>query len=505
MVKSATIFSDILLVFILFSCSTHSNINDNRAVGNWDIAASTKNAHDEFELHITKGKEYENNENLEEAINEYLYCIQMINGLEYGYYFLDRKGEYLLRVNILLLSIYEKQGNYGTAIAIIDQIIRETPSTENYLYRAKLHETVGNTEMSEYDKNIASKLDRAYYVSSRGYDNNEGRSEQSPFGTLEKAIEAAKKGAIKTVVILGVFANIEADEGPWRKTFYSINNAGDEILIIGKHSGSLIASGENLQYFNPTVININGNFRFANIKIYGGNTGMIINSGANVVLDTGVIVGGNTGGGSNWLTTPNGTGIVNNGNLIIQSDAKILNNSTASTNSAGGITNNGTLVLKNNVIVSGNKSMQNRDGGGGNGGGILNNGILTIQDSVIIYNNSAISGEGIYNNGTINLLRGEITDNISTANGGGIFINSGTLLIRHGIIKSNKSEYGAGIYITRGSNTSFTLINGRIENNNAKYVGGGIYIESNARFIQNSGEIINNTAGDGDGNNIFRQ
>lgn len=495
------------LIILLFSCSTNNtgNIHNTRAVGNFNIAEASRNVSEIFESHINSGKDYEENGNINEAIKEYLFCLQMINGLEYGYYFLGRRRDvYNLRVNQLLFPLYEKQGNYQEALKIINNIISEIPNRENYLNRSRLFTALGFSVMAENDRNIANRLERVYYVSARGNDTqNDGRSEQTPFATLGKALDVARRGTIKTVIVIGYLTDMEEDNSIRTRTYFSINNNEQEILIIGKNSGGIIASGD--RYSNSTVINVSGNFRFANIVIAGGETGIVINSGSNVIFDTGVIITENTGGGSNWLYSPRGTGILNNGNLIIQGDAKIINNSTASGNSAGGISNNGTLIIKDFVLISGNKAIENRDGGTGQGGGILNNGTLTIQDNVVISNNSSVThGGGIYNNGTLNILGGEILNNNSKTNGGGIY-NNGTITMRNGKIYNNIAEYGAGVYVSRGTNVIFNIINGRIENNNARFAGGGIYVERNARFSQNGGDIINNLAGDGDGNNIFRQ
>jgi predicted outer membrane repeat protein len=502
-----------MLFFSVF-LATCGSISERKSYANnevglhWDVESSNRSAMEKYEMLMSQARNVEAVGNIKEAIQKYNECIELVTGLEYGYDFLlmGKREEFLADINAHLLPLYEKNGNFESVIEILTEILLELPTPDNYLSRAKIYETIGKTEMSESDINLANRLERVYYVSSRGNDiQNDGRSELSPFGSLSKAIEACKKGAIKTIVVIGALSNIEFDEGPWRKTFYSITNSDNEILIIGKYSGGLIASGENLQYFNPTVINISGNFRFANIGIHGGNTGMIINSGSNVILDTGVIVGGNTGGGSSWLTTPNGTGIVNNGNLIIQGNAKIINNSTASINSAGGITNNGTLLIKNDVIVSGNQAKQNRDNrGGGNGGGILNTGILMVQDNVKIFNNSAVIGAGIYNNGTLRILGGEISNNKSSTNGGGIY-SSSILSMSNGLINENTAEYGGGVYVSGGTRSSFSLTNGNIIMNKAKFVGGGIYIEKNVQFTNSNGKVVDNQAGDGDGNNIFQQ
>jgi hypothetical protein len=46
---------------------------------------------------------------------------------------------------------------------------------------------------------------------------------------------------------------------------------------------------------------------------------------------------------------------------------------------------------------------------------------------------------------------------------------------------------------------------GEITGNNAEFVGGGVYVSTGAILLQKNGDIRSNTAGDGDGENIFKQ
>jgi predicted outer membrane repeat protein len=106
----------------------------------------------------------------------------------------------------------------------------------------------------------------------------------------------------------------------------------------------------------------------------------------------------------------------------------------------------------------------------------------------------------------------KVTSNTSKDGGGGIYISGGKLSITGGEISLNKAEYGAGIY-TNVYRTTFdngkaevTFSGGVITKNEAEFVGGGVYIATNSVFTQSGkGSINGNTAGDGEGENIFRQ
>jgi hypothetical protein len=463
-----------------------------------------------FETHFNNANELTINGNIDEAINEYLICKTLVNKT-YVIEFTGIRNIYNKRVNYSLLPLYELKENYSEALVIINQIIKEEPTKDYYLKRANIYRLLNLSEMSELDINVSNRLDRVYFVSVLGSDTqNNGLTEESPFQTLEKAVDAAKRGAIKTIIIIGTLSNEEHFSSGSGSAF-SVDNNGNEILIIGKSNGVLTAKTITYrEYFYHTVVRVSGNFRFSNIRIGDGNTGLEISSNSNIFLDNGVEISGNNYyRNSDYFSQPRSSGINNSGNLVIQGDAIISSNYTTNRGNAGGITNSGSLLIKNFVIISENKASQISNNrrvvvSEGACGGIYNSGSLTIQNSVKIINNASVSNAGgIYNSGTINMLGGEIRNNFSEKNGGGIY-NIGTFNMRNGLISNNGAEYGGGIYISGGSNSVFTLFNGTIENNQAKLTGGGVYVESRGRFNQNSGEIRNNTASDGN-NNVFRQ
>jgi hypothetical protein len=496
--KMKNIFAKVLIIICLitsFSCSTKNH---------HDLQASMRreNANASFLMHYKNAREYAENGNIDEAINEYLICRNLGN-----VYSELNSNNY--EINQAILQLYLAKEDYIEALKLIITMMKKEPTRDYYLMRANIYKMLDFTEMSAIDINIANKLERVYYVSVLGSDiQNNGLTEQSPFQTLEKAVDAAKRGSIKTIVVIGNLTNEDRHSNS-RGPAFSVDNNGSEILIIGKSYG-VLSGGTKIyrDFFYPTVISVSGNFRFANIDIREGGICLEISSNSNVFLDNGVNIYGNSHSRfSDLFSPPRSTGINNNGNLVIQGDTTIKNNWTANSGNAGGITNSGTLLIKDFVMISENRASSFSDGWSttfGGGGGIYNSGNLTIQDSVKIINNSSrANAGGINNSGTINMLGGEIRNNASAKNGGGVY-NNGTFNMRNGTISNNEAEYGGGIYISGGSNSVFTLFNGAIENNKARLTGGAVYVESRARFNQNAGEMRNNTASDGS-NNIFRQ
>jgi uncharacterized repeat protein (TIGR02543 family) len=102
--------------------------------------------------------------------------------------------------------------------------------------------------------------------------------------------------------------------------------------------------------------------------------------------------------------------------------------------------------------------------------------------------NKTSTGGGIYvNSGILEINEGaEIIGNKSF-NGGGIFVqDGGNVTIRGGMISENRSEgshpSGGGIWIS--ANATVTMSGGIISKNYTSYLGGGIFIEVNGRFIK---------------------
>jgi hypothetical protein len=301
---------------------------------------------------------------------------------------------------------------------------------------------------------------RSYYVRGNGSDENNGRSEETAFRTLGKAIEASSKGSIKTITVIG------------RVVSGTIEGTGEtEVLITGKENASEEerAIVGKLSFTEPTKI------KLEHIEISGDSRcGILIWYGAFVTIGNGVI-------------------IKNNNRGVEISD--------------------GTFTMLGNAIITANGNES------ANGGGIESSGndIILIQDEAQISNNIAKNGGGIYiGKGTLTIRDNAQITNNSAINGGGICISryaSTPFVFESGNIISNRAEYGGGIYF-RGANSNsrtnpggetFLFNGGVISNNEADFVGGGVYIATGSKFVQKGGTISNNTAGDGEGENIFFQ
>ena len=98
-------------------------------------------------------------------------------------------------------------------------------------------------------------VQRSLYVSEHGDDNNDGRSEETPYKTLEKAVEMANNGAIKTITVIGTIN--------YSKSWIVISNRSntDEILITGKPGAN------NAEKAVMQGISVDGRFSFTHIAL----------------------------------------------------------------------------------------------------------------------------------------------------------------------------------------------------------------------------------------------
>jgi hypothetical protein len=399
---------------------------------------------------------------------------------------------------------------------------------------------------------FAQSGNRSYYVRSNGNDENNGRSEDSSFATLEKAFEMASKGVIKTITVIGILNRVSR-----------VSNTGtSEVILMGKlnstDSEMAILSGEG-KHEDVLVITQGGPVRIENIQISGGqysnNRGLVIRE-ANVTLGIGAVISNNNGGGVR----------LDRANLTLCENASICDNSGAGYGGGGGIRiESGTLILLDNASISNNTtpddgggifigwndgdsyvimkgdSRINANQAGGDGGGICieradygnrASPYIIMEDNAVISNNrTGRNGGGIYFRYGTNfrnrirdyneplLLKGNASiENNEAKNGGGLYftlysINPITLL--GGQISGNKAEYGAGIYykgekfggdrLAAPYGETFILDGGNIFDNMADFVGGGIYFEKGSGLIQKKGNISDNIAGDGEGENIYKQ
>ena len=127
----------------------------------------------------------------------------------------------------------------------------------------------------------------------------------------------------------------------------------------------------------------------------------------------------------------------------------------------------------------------------GDGRGVVNHGELILQSGAIFGHSGVSEGAGVLNFGTFRMYGGEIRDNTAWSNGGGVF-NAGTLTFSGGEIRNNTAEWGGGVF--NAGWATLTLNGGTISNNSAWSNGGGVYTQSGAALTLNGGAISNNIA-----------
>jgi len=193
-----------------------------------------------------------------------------------------------------------------------------------------------------------------------------------------------------------------------------------------------------------------------------------------------------------------------NGNLVLESGAKIIGNTNTTADSisntaAGGVSSAGTVTI-NGGEISGNVSQSI-------GGGIAG-GTITLTSGKIANNTAKNYGGGVYSSITVN--GGEISGN-KAVQGGGVY---GNVTMTDGTIKNNKAEGSGSVFSPAGGGVYGKVImsGGTIEGNSAvstasnpllyPAVGGGIYSGSvigGQESVLSGGTITNNTASIGGG------
>jgi predicted outer membrane repeat protein len=364
---------------------------------------------------------------------------------------------------------------------------------------------------------MAQEAPLSYYIRANGNDqNNNGRSETTPFKTLRRAIEVASQGTIRRITIIGTL-NQASEAGNSRDGVFVINYRGrEELTITGKPDASqqqkaiLSATGTNKRVVYLYVGD--GGIRLENIEISGAN---IRGDGAGISIDNGrLTLGAGTKIVSN-IASKNGGGLCISGGAktFIEEGVEISQN--AAERGAG-------ICLDrswNELTISGGNINNNK--ASGFGGGIYvddASNTFKIETGNIANNVAENSGGGLYIAGYREsiLMNVTVSENTAKNKGGGIYMgwggnvvssseNGANVVMDNCIVSNNKAEFGAGIYFHVGK---FTLSSGSITGNSAEFVGGGIYVASIEKkpvnFIHSGGEVSGNQAGD-DGDNIFIQ
>ena len=203
----------------------------------------------------------------------------------------------------------------------------------------------------------------------------------------------------------------------------------------------------------------------------------------------------------NYLTFQNNINSENYGGAIwSQSSTLSLSNSLIYNNQAtygGGF--NGQMVSGSNIAIFTNVVFDSNTGS--YGASIRNLGKVTLNECIIKNSYSSMNGGGLSNEGggECIIIGGRIFNNIADNMGGGLFLDGATTLTSVEIYDNN-ANYGGGITFSGGNNRRIGNINAGtvITNNNANYYGGGLYMAQGILNI-NSAEIYGNKIDELDG------
>jgi hypothetical protein len=229
------------------------------------------------------------------------------------------------------------------------------------------------------------------------------REEPKPFKTLRKAVDAAAKGEIRTIIVLGTL-NL-ASEGkiiaPVSAVIPGTQNAevflqssvfiitgtnGAEIIIRGREgAGEMeqgILSGAGLM----TVITVLGEsrIRFEHIRIEDGASKLFSGAGIQILGRSQVILGEGAAVRNNHCQAGGGGVLVGDGGTFIMEGGEISGNTTEDSGGAGvGVAQNGTFTIRGGEI-SGNEAQE--------GGGIsVMLGSFIMSGGARVHTNNAVS------------------------------------------------------------------------------------------------------------------
>lgn len=147
--------------------------------------------------------------------------------------------------------------------------------------------------------------------------------------------------------------------------------------------------------------------------------------------------------------------------------------------------------VKANIINFTIKNGKYQGYGHSSGGGIHNEGVLSLKNSKIM-NNIGNYGGGIDNDGVMDIVGVTIKNNKAEYSGAGVITDvDSTTTVENSTITENEAGYcGGGVY---SAGKLITIRNSEITKNNALYDGGGI---DNCHYLTVEDSVIsNNTAG----------
>ncbi len=349
---------------------------------------------------------------------------------------------------------------------------------------------------------------KAVCVSTNGSDDSVIPSKQTPFRTIQKALNYAVAYGIN-------FIWVSEGHYTFDRTGFSAIDIPEGIKIIGGFSSDF---SEYNPDFHPTVFDGEGKVSYV-VSAVG------LDSNSFTLLD-GVVI---TGAGN--PTFGEVRGIYAYSSYLWLNNVKVVSNLFSSSGGGGGILAKNSHIFATNLTVSENSLSNSSLGGAGvslfnshlcgsnivicsnfsddKGGGLWGYGDFDLEVSGLkVFGNSADSGGGIYLDlgqttlCELDFKNGEVFNNSGRTAGAGVYISAS---LDNSIVQINNlkvmsnfavttSLNGGGIYATQVSN--LILSNVVMISNRSAY-GGGVYFSKNLRLI--SCVVSSNTATAGGG------
>ena len=122
----------------------------------------------------------------------------------------------------------------------------------------------------------------------------------------------------------------------------------------------------------------------------------------------------------------------------------------------------------------------------------------TISKNIAYSTQQYRGGGGAYvgEEGICEISGGIITENEAYHDGGGVCASGKVKILENALIEGNKAEYGGGVYVApyevRMGGSTMTMLAGKISQNTASYLGGGVYVQLNVGLELLGGMIVDN-------------
>lgn len=231
---------------------------------------------------------------------------------------------------------------------------------------------------------------------------------------------------------------------------------------------------------NNSTTNLGGGIM---VPTYSGGESAHNGYGAELTLDSSVLIVGNSAQAGGGVAMSVGTGSVGNGSsssvdYIINCNGATISNNTAS-------------IMGGGVYLQREPDKDNYDSVVNLSSGTLRGNSAPKGGAIAVYNASNQNANHIneinIGSETDSLL---IENNTSTQYGGAIYVYYGDVNLTNGTFQSNSSAYGGAVAVENGE---FKMSGGTITNNTAAECGGAIYV-ANGNFTMYNGTFSYNEA-----------